>query len=761
MKRIFTIGVLLFCGFSSFSQANISDARAMGIGQTVTIKGVVTNGSELGNIRYIQDGTAALPAFGSSLSSVQRGDSITVTGPLFDFSGLLEISPTSSFINHGAATVAVSPLIIPITSASESLEAQLVRIDNVTFVQAGTFGAVGASTTFQITDGTNTLDVRVNASTNIDGTAIPTGPVSIVALMGQFNANYQLIPRDLNDIFPYVAPAEEINVKINGSTVLNNGTYVVGTTTSTPITIENSGTGNLTISGALLSGTNAPDFATTIGAGTVGALSSQNYTLTYTASGTGTRTAMLSIGSNDSDENPYIIYFTAIGTDMLATEPSSNPTGLTFPLIEAYTVGGQYTAGTNAERYLVLWKNGSTVTAVPVDGQTYLRGDVVGDARVAYLGSGASFTPRGVIANQNYYFAVYAVNGPAGFENYLTSSPATGNVTSLGQQIGSYYSGITSSAATLLSDLSSLINPHTVISYFNYKQTMMNQFEIRDTTNGQSFVTCVYSGERKVFDEPFDWSAQGYSREHSFCHSWMPSFPADSPELPEYNDQHNLYPTNLAQANTPRSNLPMEDITGTVVFNYLEGSVGYNASSQLVYEPRAAQKGNAARAIFYMATCYNGISGDNWSIPTNQSQASLKNWHFNDLPDNYEIARNEFVYNLQGNRNPYVDSVEFVCHVDFSNMTFLAPHCSLGIEEQLEANFLVFPVPSNDKVYVQVNGTEITEYEVIDLQGRVIENGKDLSLPVIILEGKKYVHGSYIIKIVTPYGEAQRKIIIE
>ena len=58
----------------------------------------------------------------------------------------------------------------------------------------------------------------------------------------------------------------------------------------------------------------------------------------------------------------------------------------------------------------------------------------------------------------------------------------------------------------------------------------MNQFEVRDTTGGQSFVTCSYTGENKVFNDPFDWTATGYSREHTYCHSWMPTFPCDNPE---------------------------------------------------------------------------------------------------------------------------------------------------------------------------------------------------------------------------------------
>ncbi len=754
MKKGILSALAFFAVFSGKAQT-ISQVRNLGIGQTVTVSGVATNGSELGNIRYIQDGTAGIACYGSSLSSVQRGDSITATGVLFDFSGLLELSPTNSFINHGPAILPQAQTI-PFSSATESLEAQLVRFDNVNFVQTGTF-ATGNSTV-QVISGTTTFDVRINGSTNIDGTAIPTGPISIVGELGQFNANYQIIPRNLLDIFPYVAPAREINIKVNGTTVLNDETYVVGTTTATTVTIENSGVSNLTLSGATFSGTNAAEFSINLTTGTVAGLGSNNYTLSFSPAGTGTRTATISIANDDSDENPYVIHLYAIGTNNLATEPTTNPTNLTFPLVKAYTVGGQYTAGTNAENYIVLWKNGAAVTGVPTDGTSYKRGDVVGDARVAYIGSGTGFTPRGIIANQNYHFAVFAFNGPAGFENYKTTTPATGNVTSQGEQIGNYYAGINSASTTFLSDLSALINPHTVVSYFNYKTTLMNQFEIRDTTNGQSYVTCVYSGERKVFDEPFDWTAVGYSREHSYCHSWMPTYPCDNPEQPEYNDQHNLWPTNLQQANTPRSNLPLMDIDGQIVFTYLEGNVGYSGS-QLVYEPRAAQKGNAARSIFYMATSYNGQGGNNWQLPSNQSQESLKTWHFNDLPDNYEIARNEFIFSKQANRNPYIDSVNFACHVNFANMTYVT--CDAGIDEKLAANFTVFPVPTSDKLFAQVNGLEIVEYTITDMQGRTIQSSSNVQVPVLELSTTNLKTGMYILKVGTTFGQVQREFIIE
>jgi hypothetical protein len=239
----------------------------------------------------------------------------------------------------------------------------------------------------------------------------------------------------------------------------------------------------------------------------------------------------------------------------------------------------------------------------------------------------------------------------------------------------------------------------------------------------------------------------------------MPTFPADNPEQKEYNDQHNLYPTNLQNANTPRSNLPMDIITGNTVFSYLNCAVGYRADGQLCFTPRAEQRGNVARAMFYMATCYNGQLGNNWQLPTNQNQEVLKQWHYADLPDNYEIARNEFIYSLQNNRNPYIDSTDFVCHVNFSNMTYET--CQVGLQEKLESNFSVFPVPTNNKVYAQVNGTNITSYSVTDAQGRTILEVDSQNLPVLELAAGQFKSGVYILKVGTEYGTVQSSFVIE
>jgi hypothetical protein len=47
------------------------------------------------------------------------------------------------------------------------------------------------------------------------------------------------------------------------------------------------------------------------------------------------------------------------------------------------------------------------------------------------------------------------------------------------------------------------------------------------------------------------------------------------------------------------------------------------------------------------------------------------------------------------------------------------------------------------------------------MQGRIVETKDELSLPVLILQGSDYKTGSYILKVTTPFGAAQRKVVIE
>jgi endonuclease I len=765
MKKIVSL-IFVSVSISAAAQTTCAVARASALGTTVFYKGVSLNGPELGPIRYIQDGSGALAAYGTALANVQRGDSVWITGPLIEFNGLLEASP-ATVVEKGIVTLP-TPQSISIPQFGEVLEAELVRVSNVTFSTPGTFAA---NTNYTFTDGTNSGILRTTGASNpIIGTAIPTGPVTITGMMGQFNAVYQIVPRDLLDIIAYVAPAREINVS-QAATVFSTGnSFAVGAAGLDAFTISNSGTGALTVSNVTFTGTNASEFTSNFTTSyTIAGGANNTLNVTFTPTGTGSRTATLTIANDDADESPFIINLTGYGTNNLATEPTAQPTTLTFPNIKAYSVTGQFTASTSATNYLVVWKKtAGALSGVPMDGTTYLRGDIVGNGFVAYNGPSSNFTPRGIIANQTSNYAIYAYNGTTGFENYLSTSPLTGTVTSTGSAIGSYYGTINGNQTALIPNLTALINPHTVISYVAYKSTVMTDFELIDTTQGRSLVLCAYTGERKIFTDPFDWNATGYSREHTHPHSWMATFPADMPAKPEYSDQHNLYPTNLNEANSPRSNFALGEVVSGITQSYLEGKLGLNAAGQLVYEPRDAHKGNAARSIFYMLAAYHTIGGLTWNLPDGtpnprQDQSVLKAWHNADLPDNYEIARNEYIYSKQNNRNPFVDSIDFVCHIDFSNMTYIAD-CSgnIGLNELKITNndLVVYPNPATDEVYIQVYDTKVENITIIDAAGKEIMNTAYNALPLVKLNASNFGAGIYIVKVQTQNGTFTRQFVV-
>jgi len=201
MKKLFLL-ILLAIGFANANAVviTISQARTMATGTTVTVRGIVSNGAEFGgSLRYMQDGTAGIGAYSTTLSSVNRGDSIEVTGTISPYNNLMEIAVTSfTVITTGNSPHA--PIVLTmINGYAEQYEGQLVRFNAASFVSTGTFGASSAN--YNVMDGTlASAQYRVNAASNIASTPIPTGSVSLVGIMGQYTTTYQLLPRDLNDI---------------------------------------------------------------------------------------------------------------------------------------------------------------------------------------------------------------------------------------------------------------------------------------------------------------------------------------------------------------------------------------------------------------------------------------------------------------------------------------------------------------------------------------------------------------------------------
>ncbi len=592
-----------------------------------------------------------------------------------------------------------------------------------------------------------------------------------------------------------VSTAAQMAVKQGTTNILNGGTYTLGSPVSTLLpttfTVLNTGTVSaLDVTAANITGTAAADFSVSTAMPiNVAASSTANLVVNFTPSASGTRNAILTLTNNDPTANPYIINLNGIG-GTLATEPTGQATSMTFPVVKSFHIKGQYTAAASApDGYLLLRKTGSAITDVPVDGVVYQRGDMIGASKVVYSSTATGFFPNDIVANTNYYFAVFSYNGVGTYRNYLTTAPLTGNITSSGtMQAAGYYSAISTANSTFVTDLHAKINPHSLQYYSSYGPLMAAGFYTRDTTANQRVITCVYSGENTVYTEPFDWTAQDYSREHTYCKSWMPTVnDANFQNMPEYNDYHMLTPTDQTQVNAHRSNLPLGIVVGTPSYTFLGCKIGLNAAGKNVFEPRDSDKGDAARCMLYECIAYTGVAnsspagtpgcvhGGSWSLPTtisnsityDQDQNVLKQWNTQDPPDNFEISRNDYVDSLQGNRNPFIDHPEYVCYIDFTTMTLTTCGSGAGINENKNVDQItIYPNPNNGSFMLNYTSkaNQTVNLKLYDRIGRVVYSNEikvSNGFNPIEMNIQNLNSGIYLFEFTTEQGKQTQKFIIE
>ncbi len=171
----------------------------------------------------------------------------------------------------------------------------------------------------------------------------------------------------------------------------------------------------------------------------------------------------------------------------------------------------------------------------------------------------------------------------------------------------------------------------------------------------------------------YTWSSGGWNKEHLVPQSWFKE------ATPMKSDIVHVVPTD-AGLNNERGDLPLAEV-GTVKSGWgytycLKGTCKTPGYSGSVFEPNDEIKGDIARIYFYMATCYESVilnwkgnkdnsvtaaavidhSGGSQYKPYKQWYMDmLLRWSKDDPVDEIEIARNNGVYEVQKNRNPFVD----------------------------------------------------------------------------------------------------------
>lgn len=244
----------------------------------------------------------------------------------------------------------------------------------------------------------------------------------------------------------------------------------------------------------------------------------------------------------------------------------------------------------------------------------------------------------------------------------MLAAMTTALLTALAQIPAGYYSSLTGKRdAELKTALHNLLYNHTEISsYWDLPQYFQK--------------TDAYPRDNVRYGQWWDMysdiplripSFRGLNREHAFPKSWW----GGSQETPAYIDLNHLYPSE-ADANMAKSNYPLGEVQNASFDNGITrvGTpvAGQGGGAKQVFEPDDEYKGDFARTYFYMVTCYQNLHWrytymvNNNTYPTlnNWSIQLLLKWHRQDKPSQKEIDRNNEVYKVQANRNPFIDYPE-------------------------------------------------------------------------------------------------------
>jgi endonuclease I len=218
----------------------------------------------------------------------------------------------------------------------------------------------------------------------------------------------------------------------------------------------------------------------------------------------------------------------------------------------------------------------------------------------------------------------------------------------------------------LKTSLHQIIRHHTVLDYGSMWVIFRQTDERPNST-----VWDMYSSQVRTFN-----STSGLNREHAFPKSWW-----GGDENPAYTDINHLYPSDAA-ANTAKSNHPLGVVGSNPSFNNGVSKVGsnvYPGFTGTVFEPDDEYKGDFARTYLYMVTRYQDfynkwrylymLDANTYPVLKPWSINLLLEWHRNDPVSQKELERNEAVFRIQNNRNPFIDYPELVEYIWGSKMT--------------------------------------------------------------------------------------------
>lgn len=264
-----------------------------------------------------------------------------------------------------------------------------------------------------------------------------------------------------------------------------------------------------------------------------------------------------------------------------------------------------------------------------------------------------------------------SVSSSTGSETSSTSVTSTPVV--VDSYTGTYYNSISSTAtgSALLDSLHDLIDGHNEVGY----NGLWNAYEKTDKVPGQNYYYDIYSNYHYTKNSPHNYSSEGtgFNREHTTPQSWWGGGTGPA----QGNDLFNVYPTD-GKVNGVRSNYPYGEVgnaTYTSSNGCKLGTSNFGSMHSTVFEVTDEYKGDIARTMFYMVTRYDqrsntfnkGEGGSTYknTFPylTDYAVKLFTKWSEQDPVSEKEIRRNEAVYKLQNNRNPFIDHPSYIAKI--------------------------------------------------------------------------------------------------
>ncbi len=240
-----------------------------------------------------------------------------------------------------------------------------------------------------------------------------------------------------------------------------------------------------------------------------------------------------------------------------------------------------------------------------------------------------------------------------------------------------YYLAVEGLSGTALRDaLHERIRNHEIILYSSLTQA----FRATDVDpDNPSNLIMIYSGQSMPTSALGTSGATVWNREHLWPQSWGADIGAANSDI------HHIFPCN-GEVNEKRSNYFFDWTDpanlSRVLWNGQDLAPGSTYDPvRRTFEPRDADKGRVARAMFYMATRYDGRDPNsynfllsNWPSSTSTTKTfayldALLAWNRMFAPDERERRRNHLIFDgarvgnivyRQGNRNPFIDAPEWV-----------------------------------------------------------------------------------------------------